>query len=173
MPLTNNSIFYADSSTPGSIVDVFAAMATSVNNRINVLQVVNKTKTGVITTTDTTNYADSFLYAEITPLSLTSKIIALVNLPFRVTNNANTDGADFVLSRNGEIISASRIEAGNVFMDSFLVEKSSAYVANYVDEPATLSRIKYSVLGKPTNMAGFGDLRMNYTKSNITLLEVA
>lgn len=171
MPLTPNGIFYADNTTPMSVPDITAAMATSVSENIGVSQIVTATQSTGVSTTSSTVFSSANLNASITPTSRTSKILVAVNLKFSATTNGYGAGGDFILQRNGETISKSMKYYKNVLRLEFFAYLPGTMSMNYIDEPNSLSKITYSVSGKnPAGVVSFLD--MNTSMSTITLMEI-
>lgn len=171
MPLTPNGIFYANTTTPMSLPDITAAMATSVSENISVSQIITATQSTVVSTSSSTTFSAANLAASITPSSRNSKILVAVNLKFSTATNGYGAGGDFILQRNGETISKSIKYFKNVLRLEFFASLPGVMSMNYIDEPNSLSKVTYSVLGKnPAGVVSFLD--MNTSQSTITLMEI-
>lgn len=173
MPLTTGGIYYADENTPMSIADITAAMATSVSNSLSVLQLVTASQDNDVTTTSTTQYVSSGLSASITPSSVDSQIIVLVNLPYYSYDNNSpaSPGGNFRLLRNSIVINSSSLYISNIGRSSFFFDFTDNMTMNYVDSPATTAPVTYSITGKAV-VSNYSSLTMNGSTSTITLLEI-
>lgn len=171
MPLTDYGIYYADNSTPMSIADIIAAMATSVNNNLNVIQAVSFSDVQDIEVYGNTAYVPSKIRATITPTSVDSKILIMASVPFASTSAAGsptTVGAEFVLLRGATRISNFSVSR-SMSRSSLLLELRKSAFVNELDEPKTLKPVTYSISGK----ASIGNAYMRMLTGNITLLEIA
>lgn len=171
MPLTPNGVYYASTEAPLSVPDVIAAMATSVSASGGIIQVVTAQQSTQVTTSSTTNYDFSGLQASITPISKSSQILVLANQAFDATMNTDGTGADFILQRDGITLTRLQRYAKNIYRADFFSGYEGVAAINFLDEPNTVSKITYSVLGRVPNGI-FGAVAMNNIPSTITLLEI-
>ena len=163
MPLTEAGIYYADTSTTMSIADITAAMATSMSNAVEILQVVhNSTATEVATTS--TSYASSGLTASITPKYATSKILVMVS------TNITTASATAVMSVFRGTVSGVNLAPGTWGYGRALTEQQTNWA--YLDSPATTSTTTYT-LGFKVATTGTAYAQNASTPGRITLMEVA
>lgn len=187
MPYTSKGIYYPDTSTAMSIADITQDMAESIDDKLGILQIVSATYSSTTTNTSSSSYVQSGLTATITPSSASSKIIVLVNLPFRsAVTNPTTDGwsgADFKLMRGSTSISTTTpyISGIRPASTSTPIYYSHALTMNYTDEPASTSAVTYRIDGKVyagSPSPSSRSLDMNYSgggaaKSSIILMELA
>lgn len=173
MPLTENGIYYADASTPASVHDVVAAMATSVDANLKLVQVVESSQSSTVTTSSNSTYVQANLSASITPRSDGSKILVLINCKVSSSTSANSTGGDYILKRNNETVYSLRKYLKNVSRSELLISYGGGLYMNYIDEPGTLAKVTYSLWGRHSSIATVsGSLTMNSGKSTITLLEI-
>jgi hypothetical protein len=171
MPLTEYGIYYADENTPMSLADIVAAMATSVNSNLNIIQAVTFTGVQNVQVNGNSSYVASKIRATITPTSKSSKILILANVPFVSTSgemSPTTVGADFILLRGATRISRATVERC-MSRYSVLLEMAKTASISELDEPNTLNPVTYSISGK----ASISNAIMFMKTGSITLLEVA
>jgi hypothetical protein len=171
MPLTEYGIYYADANTPMSLADIIAAMATSVNNNLNVIQAVSFTGTQSIEVYGNNTYVPSNVRATITPTSKDSKILIVANIPFISTSAAAspaTVGCDIALFRGATRISRATVERC-MSRSSLLLTLAKTVSISELDEPSTTNPVTYSISGK----ASISNAYMTMNTGSITLLEVA
>lgn len=144
----------------------------------SILQVVSTTKTDHFSTTSSTFTDVTGLSVSITPLSATSKILALVNINMSIASGADGIGQ---LVRGATVIGSGTAGTGvNGF--AFAVQASDIDIPNsamsFLDSPATTSATTYKVqirrngaqtlfLNRRANDAFYG------MSSSITLMEIA
>lgn len=173
MPLTENGIYYADANAPASTHDIMAAMATSVDANLRLVQVVESSQSSTVSTSSADTYVQANLSASITPKSLNSKILVMINCKASSNTSANSTGGDYILKRNNETIYSLRKYLKNVTKTELFIGYYGGLYMNYIDEPATLAKITYSLWGRHSSVSGgYGTLTMNSGKSTITLLEI-
>lgn len=171
MPLTEYGIYYADAGTPMSLADIVAAMATSVNNNLNVIQAVSFTGSQSIEVYGNGTYVPSNVRATITPTSKDSKILIIANVPFISTSaaaNPATVGGDFALFRGATRISNATVSR-SMSRSSLLLTLAKTASINELDEPSTTNPVTYSISGR----ASISNAYMTMNTGSITLLEVA
>ena len=139
----------------------------------SVLQVVNASLgAGTVTTTSSTR-SDTGLSATITPSSVTSKILCLVDMVGNEKNSGTGNGPYilFVLMRaSTDII---KFEGQGGYTQSTTVNSFGSCSTNYLDSPATTSATTYKV--QFSNVANAGNVSFNSSNgvSTITLMEIA
>ena len=148
-----------------------------------VLQVVQATTNSSVATTNT-SYVDTDLTANITPSSITSKILVLISQAFYVgsssdrthsiavsVNRAGTTVYE-VAGTNNSVYGALGHRAGTGSGD--FTEGSASISINYLDAPASTSALTYKTQFKVDTNATTNARAQGYAvNSSIILLEVA
>ena len=136
----------------------------------SVLQVVNATYNTEITTASAT-YSDTGLTATITPTSVTSKILVLLNHNgCRKSAAADTRLGIKLLRAGSAIVTVDEYVAWTGSTASSAVGSSSL---SYLDSPATTSATIYKTQYNNVNAAGTTFLQVGNATSTITLMEIA
>ena len=161
MPLVLNS---------SSITGLAAVGGLSSPQTGSVLQVVHTTYTTQQSST-TTSYADSGLYASITPTSSSSKILVIVSHNGNLVTGAQNAIANFRLLRGSTSIINDFAALGNSLNNIEVVYGAAS--ASYLDSPATTSSTTYKTQFK--NKYGAGTVFTNAydASATMTLLEIA
>ena len=135
----------------------------------NVLQVVNATYS-TSTTSSSSTYADTGLSATITPSSISSKILIVVQQS-GVAKVTNSTGVNLKLLRNTTDLIAFEKSAGQQYSTAWNIIGGSG--ATYLDSPSTTSSVTYK-----TQFASSGNnaavyVQVDSATSTITLMEIA
>ena len=132
----------------------------------NVLQVVQSTITGTVSTTSTSDVS-SGLTASITPSSTSNKILIMVS--GGKTYSANTI-VNITVYRNGSSL-------GSVAKSSPIegTAHGASHSLTYLDSPSSTSSVTYTIYYKSWsgNIAYFQDTSANYGQTTLTLMEIA
>lgn len=134
-----------------------------------VLQVVNATY-GTKVEVSSSTYADTGLTASITPTSVTSKILVVVNVNGIGKYVGNTFAAFRVLRGATQIIQFEGNAGENGGASTNLIGGSGT---NYLDSPSTTSATTYKVQIKSTQNIAWAAINDSGSTSTITLMEIA
>ncbi len=134
-----------------------------------VLQVVNAVMPNARVNTSSTSYVDTGLSATITPTSITSKILVVV----QHTGLARSTSGGYIamiLLRGATSILQLETQAAYASDDSTTERSIGGTGSNYLDSPATLSPVTYKTQFKTA--AGTGIVFIE-GQASITLMEIA
>jgi hypothetical protein len=141
----------------------------------SVLQVVNATLTGLVSSSSST-YADTGLTATITPKFLTSKILVLATINGAGKNNSNAGNALMLRLLRGST-TILNIEGIFAYTGTTLAINGTS-ATTYLDSPATTSATTYKI--QFANQANASAVLINNyyvtgseVNSTITLMEIA
>jgi hypothetical protein len=140
-----------------------------------VLQVVQGSYS-TATTIASTTYTDTGLSLSITPTSATSKILVLVSQAYYFNKNAEDQGHQVRILRDGSaIFTTANSGAGYVTAGGAGYIENTGYTnLTYLDSPATTSATTYKTQGGCRSTANSGTVRYQYNSSpsTLTLLEI-
>jgi hypothetical protein len=134
----------------------------------SVLQVVNRTSAGTASTTGT-SYVATDVFASITPISSTSKILILGSV--WCSASANAQNTILTLYRNSTDIVGTSYGLGSIYASSSSVEGMIG--SSWLDSPSTTSSTTYTFYVKRADAAGTATAGNSARTSQITLLEIA
>jgi len=138
----------------------------------SVLQVVNATLAGLVTTTSSTP-SDTGLSATITPTSSSSKILCLVDIGGCEKGGGSGGGPymRFTLMRaSTDLI---RFEGQGGYTANTSTNSFGACSTNYLDSPSTTSATTYKVQFSNTANAGTVGFNNSSSVATMTLMEIA
>lgn len=171
MPLTPAGVYYADLETPLSIADITAAMATSISDAIGVTKIVQSTKTNNSSVTSNTSYGEISLSATITPSSVNSKIMVLMDARFQSYGGGNSVGAEFQIVRDDtQSLTFSKTSIENVARNGFLMYYWNTSSINHVDVPGKTAPVTYKVKSKVAT--GLNATNTVFAGSKLILMEI-
>ena len=132
----------------------------------HVLQVVQSTLTGTVSTTSTSDVS-SGLTASITPSSTSNKILIMVSGGKAysgntiVTNTVYRNGSSL-----GSVAKSSTIEG---------TANGASHSLTYLDSPSSISSVTYTIYYKSWsgNIGYFQDTSSNFGQTTLTLMEIA
>tara|TARA_B100000131_G_scaffold101566_1_gene98578 strand:+ start:990 stop:1520 length:531 start_codon:yes stop_codon:yes gene_type:complete len=153
-----------------------------------IVQIVHGTKTGEVTSTDT-SFVDTGLTATITPKFSTSKILVIIDQPYHMSRDANTCGGGFKVLRDSTEIATPNGTGGSGGTSPYacyynatgatamsIIDRWSFMI---LDSPAKTSATIYKVQMACATDANSGRIRAQYSgtsgdqKGHIALLEVS
>lgn len=141
-----------------------------------VKQIVNGSTSTVVTTINTTTYADTGLTATITPSSTSSKILVMIFQTISAERNTNGVYGKYQLLRGASSILEWTPENFGIeaAASSVTYNKIAGTVAySYVDSPATTSATTYKTQGACSSTGADKTIKFNDGKqSSIVLMEI-
>jgi hypothetical protein len=137
-----------------------------------VLQVVQTVLGGNTSTTSATR-SDTGLTASITPTSVTSKVLVLVNMAGCNKNGGVTSGSYLGLWLMRGATTVIKFEGEGGYTATTAVNSFGSCSTAYLDSPATTAATTYKVQFNNEANAGFVSFNNSSSSSTITLMEIA
>jgi len=180
---TNGSVEIDVPAAIGSDVSVTIPGAAGTLDRLeragNILQVVSA-ETSTEVTNALASFEDTGLSATITPTSVSSKILIMIDQQFEATRSGSAAGVGLNVVRNSTTIHSAATTAGGP-VTLYVAEATQIYARvqmTILDSPASTSAVTYKTQGRPSFATSSGVV--NFQKntnidgvSRLILMEVA